>query len=241
MGKPTVVCSSRPSSNRDRWSLIVPCQSGGLLHTSATDSTRYYNSVPRISTEWQSVDRLATDLGIISAVSVTEVQTPTNSFGDCKTELVAACISVGQLKIAQGPFHCGGSPSRWKWEGKTSAKILRPGEVTGNPVVITDYGSDKTRLDLLVPSAEGGIFHFISTQSTPDDWHMIGRVAFPQNIPPASCLSFHSQPKSWDKLRSFYALVQIHGRLYYVKTTSDVFPWYDARLDPIVRPGSFFK
>ncbi|KAI2464639.1 hypothetical protein F4781DRAFT_412414 [Annulohypoxylon bovei var. microspora] len=229
-GKPTVVRSSRTSSDNHRWSLVVPCQSGGLLHTSATDSRSYDNSV---STKWEAVDHLATDLGIISAVSVTAVHEHTNGY---KTELVAVCISRGQLNVVQGPFRC---PDRWKWEGKTSTRILHPGEVTGNPVLITDRNCDgKTQLDLLVPSAEGGIFHFVRMQSAPNDWHMIGRVAFPQNIPPASCLSFHSRTVPYSA-RELYALVQIRGRLYHVKTTSNKLPWRTALLNPIVQPGPF--
>ncbi|KAI1374877.1 hypothetical protein F4677DRAFT_425269 [Hypoxylon crocopeplum] len=236
-GKPTVVRSSKPFDSSDRWSLVVPCQSGGLLHTSATDSRSYNNSV---STEWEAIDHLATDLGIISAVSVTAVHNSTSCSAGDETELVAVCISRGQLNVVQGSFRLDSYPPRWKWEGKTSTRILHPGEVTGNPVLITNGKIRETQLDLLVPSAEGGIFHFVRTQSAPNDWHMIGRVAFPQNIPPASCLSFHSRPDTYGK-RELYALVQIGGRLYHVKTTSNQFPWYNARLNPIVQPGPFVE
>lgn len=241
-GKPTVVQSRRNAyGSSDLWSLVIPCQSGGLLHTSATDSTGSYNK--SVSTKWEAVDHLATDLGIISAVSVTAVHNSTGSgfSTDDTTELVAACISRGQLNVVQGSFHRDGYPGRWKWEGKTSTRILHPGEVTGNPVLITDCGyHGNNQLDLLVPSAEGGIFHFVRTRSAPNDWHMIGRVAFPQHIPPASCLSFHSRPEAYGK-RELYALVQTCGRLYHVKTTSSTLPWYNARLNPIVRPGPFFE
>lgn len=98
----------------------------------------------------------------------------------------------------------------------------------------------KTQLDLLVPSARGGIFHFVRTQSAPNDWHMIGRVAFPQNIPSASCLSFYSRPGRYGAPRTLYALVQIHGRLYHVKTTDGKLPWRNACLNPIMHPGPFF-
>ncbi|KAI1204355.1 uncharacterized protein F4807DRAFT_334659 [Annulohypoxylon truncatum] len=244
-GKPTVV-QSKNVRNSERWSLVVPCQSGGLLHTSATYSTSYDNSM---STVWGAVDHLATDLGIISAVSVTAVHSLVDRSINFKTELVAACISRGQLNVVQGSFglnedlgRWGGYDSDWKWEGKTSTRILHPGEVTGNPVLITglNYDTSETQLDLLVPSAEGGIFHFFRMQSAPNDWHMIGRVAFPQNIPPASCLSFHSRSEISSK-GELYALVQIGGRLYHVKTTNDKLPWYNACLNPIVHPGPFFE
>ncbi|KAI0893463.1 hypothetical protein F4806DRAFT_475909 [Annulohypoxylon nitens] len=235
MGKPAVVRSTKSSAHSDRWNLVVPCQSGGLFHTSANDATECGRSV---STNWEAADHLATDLGIISAVSVTVVYTDSTSYSNYKTELVAVCISGGQLNVVQGPFHHNGYPSRWRWEGKASARILHPGEVTGNPVVITH--SSKTQLDLLVPSAEGGIFHFVRTPSAPNDWHMIGRVAFPQNIPPASCLSFHRRYNYYREPCELFALIQICGRLYYVKTTGDKFPGYNAHLNPIVHPGPFF-
>ncbi|KAI2635701.1 hypothetical protein GGS26DRAFT_509371 [Hypomontagnella submonticulosa] len=228
-GKPTVVQSTMAYNDSNRWSLVVPCQSGGLLHTSAMD----YDS--SMSTKWEAVDHLATDLGIVSAVSVAAVHNST----DGNTELVAACISRSQLNVVQGPFLCDGRPYRWRWEGKTSTRILHPGEVTGNPSLTADR-KRKDQFDLLVPSAEGGIFHFVCTRSAPNDWHMIGRVAFPQNIPPASCLSFHRWSDNYDR-RKLYALVQTGGRLYYVKTTSDKLPWYDARLYPVVQPGPFFE
>ncbi|KAI1099458.1 hypothetical protein F4804DRAFT_83512 [Jackrogersella minutella] len=226
-GTPTVVRSGYTPDCGEQWSLVVPCQSGGLLHTSATYPTSYYHSV---TIRWEAVDHLATDLGIIPAVSVTAVY---NYFGNSKTALVAVCISKGKLNVVQGSF-CSN-----KWAGKTSTRILHPGEVTGNPVLITDDTcSSRPQLDLLVPSAEGGIFHFVRTFPAPD-WHMIGRVAFPQNIPPASCLSFHSWRSIYEE-RKLYALVQIGGRLYHVKTTNDRLPWLNSRLYPIVQPGPFF-
>ncbi|KAI1451799.1 hypothetical protein F4805DRAFT_450061 [Annulohypoxylon moriforme] len=233
-GKPAVVRSDAYSSGHRR-SVVVPCQSGGLLHTSGIDTASYDNFV---LTKWEAVDHLATDLGIISAVSVAAIH---KFFSSYETELVAVCISRGQLHVVQGPFRCEGIPypfRRWKWEGKTSTRILHPGEVTGNPMLTThrNYG-DEEQLHLLVPSADGGIFHFVRTQSAPNDWYMAGRVAFPQNIPPASCLSFHSRKGT----RELYALVQIHGRLYHVKTTNDGLPWYNACLNPIEYPGPFFE
>lgn len=222
-GNPTIVQARNAHDSNDRWSLVVPCQSGGLLHTEATHS---YSS-----TGGRAVDHLASDLGIISAVSVTAIRKSIDMTTNYEIELVAVCISRGQLNVVQGPFN------GWKWEGKTSTRILHPGEVTGNPMLITDRNN---QLDLLVPSAEGGIFHFIRTQSAPNDWHMIGRVAFPQNTPPASCLSFHSRNIT-SRTRELYALVQTCGRLYHVKTTSNELPWYNARLNPIVQPGPFFE
>ncbi|KAI4865863.1 hypothetical protein F4820DRAFT_418854 [Hypoxylon rubiginosum] len=249
-GKPTVVkSSSNTLGSSDRWSLVVPCQSGGLLHTSTTALRSIEPDLPfsmnskscnnSASTEWEDADHLVTDLGIISAVSVTAVHNSIGDTTDSKTELVAVCISRGQLNVVQGPFREDDS-SGWKWEGKTSTRILHPGEVTGNPVLITDRNHDKNQLDLLVPSAERGIFHFVRTQSAPNDWHMIGRVAFPQNIPPASCLSFHCR-RITSKTRVLHALIQICGRLYHLQTVSNELPWYNARLEPIVQPGPFFE
>ncbi|XDG04479.1 hypothetical protein ABKA04_004094 [Annulohypoxylon sp. FPYF3050] len=232
-GNPTVVGTRSGQSSSDRWSLIVPCQSGGLLHMTGTNSISSYGSPA--STNWEAVDHLATDLGIISAVSVTVVYDLVKIMPG---KLVAVCISSGQLNVVEGSFCQYGS--RRKWDGKTSARILHPGEVTGNPVLITDRHNGETQLDLLVPSAEGGIFHFVCAQSAPNDWHMIGRLAFPQNIPPPSCLSFYSLPVTYKK-RELYALVQICGLLYHIKTTNDKFPWHNARLNPIVYPGPFFE
>ncbi|KAI1774092.1 hypothetical protein F4818DRAFT_420832 [Hypoxylon cercidicola] len=229
-GKPTVVGTR---DKLERWSLVVPCQSGGLLHASAsaTYSKRPYNN--SVSIKWDAVDHLATDLGIISAVSVAEVRS--------KRELVAVCISRGQLNVIRSSPNHDVYHMSWKWEGKTSARIIHPGEVTGNPVLITGCNDmSETQLDLLVPSAEGGIFHFVRTRSAPNDWHMVGRVAFPQNIPPAPCLSFHYRCITRGT-RELYALVQTGGRLYHVKTTNDERPWHNARLNPIVQPGPFFE
>ncbi|KAI2601824.1 hypothetical protein GGR54DRAFT_645655 [Hypoxylon sp. NC1633] len=233
-GTPTVVRTSTGRSS-DRWSLVVPCQSGGLLHTSATYSRSYGNSV---STEWSVVDRLAADLGIISAVSVTAIPNRNGPYSTETTELVAVCISRGQLNVVQGSFRKGNS-SRWNWEGKTSTRILHPGEVTGNPVLIIDPYDGRNQLDLLVPSAEGGILHFLRTKSAPNDWHMIGRIAFPQNIPPASCLSFRRSGTGGNGKRDLYALIQISGRLYHVTTTDNKCAWYNSSLKPIVHPGPF--
>ncbi|KAI0116193.1 hypothetical protein F4776DRAFT_637099 [Hypoxylon sp. NC0597] len=238
MGKPAVVQTNvedmYPSVHR--WSLVVPCQSGGLLHTSATDRMSSENS---LSTEWGFIDHLALDLGIISAVSVTAVPKTANH---STAELVAVCISRGQLNVVQGPYHHEFYLGRWRWDGKTSTRISHPGEVTGNPMLITGDTrySDKNQLDLIVPSVEGGVFHFVRSQSAPNDWHMIGRIAFPQNIPPASCLSFHSRSDTYGN-RELYGLVQICGRLYHVKTTNKELPWYNARLNPIVQPGPFLE
>ncbi|OTB08305.1 hypothetical protein M426DRAFT_316932, partial [Hypoxylon sp. CI-4A] len=228
-GNPAVVRSSHSYSSYDQWSLVVACQSGGLLHTSATNSPSYNKSV---STRWEAVDHLATDLGIISAVSIVAID-KSSTFSDGEIELVAVCISRGQLHVVQGSFI-----NQRKWEGKTSTRILHPGGVTGNPVLIANHVRAH-QLDLLVPSAEGGIFHFVRTQSAPNDWHMIGRVAFPQNIPPASCLSFNSRFATHGT-HELYALVQICGRLYHVKTTSNILPWHNSRLNPIEQPGPFF-
>ncbi|KAI0890675.1 uncharacterized protein GGS22DRAFT_151560 [Annulohypoxylon maeteangense] len=225
-GSPTIVQNRRPYSNGDCQSLFVPCQSGGLLHTPLT----YLKSH---EIEFGAVNHLGTELGIISTISVIMVDDDIAS-SNYKTNLVAICISGGQLNVIEG------SSSYGSWNGKTS-RILHPGEVTGNPVLIADSNNGRTtQFDLLVPSAEGGIFHFIRTESAPNEWHMIGRIAFPQDIPPATCLSFHSRQFSRGK-RELYALIQIGGRLYHIKTSDNGRPWSDARLNPIVYPGPFFE
>ncbi|KAI0387026.1 hypothetical protein F5Y04DRAFT_75357 [Hypomontagnella monticulosa] len=234
-GKPAVVRTNSTSVGNDQWSLVIPSQSGGLLHKSATNFGSYNEYV---STRWGDVNHLATDLGIISAVSVAAVKYRTTYNSDEETDLVAVCISSGQLNVVQGPL-CRDAFRDRMWKGKTSTRILHPGEVTGNPELITDARCGKAQLDLLVPSTEGGIFHFVCMRSAPNDWHMIGRVAFPQNIPPASCLSFHSRSDTY-WTHELYALIQIGGRLYHVKTTNERLPWCNARLNPVVKPGPFF-
>ncbi|KAI0180451.1 hypothetical protein GGR52DRAFT_588058 [Hypoxylon sp. FL1284] len=128
-------------------------------------------------------------------------------------ELVAVCISKGQVYIVQGPLLRNGRPSPSKWDGRVSAMIQHPGEVTGNPVLITGpYRGfdDPSQLDLLVPSADGDIFHFARTNY---DWRFVGRIGLPQGIPRVPCLSFHSRTDA-NNQRKLYVLLQLGGRLY---------------------------
>lgn len=235
-GTPAVASSDRYDSQR--WSLVVPCQSGGLLHTSTNGSSSsgsYYSE----KKFWEPVDHVAKDLGIISSVSIAATRHKTgNGYGSPeKTGLVMVCVASGRLHTAEGEFSQSSSrySSSIKWEAKAPTRILHPGEVTGNPMLIkNDSGK---QLDLLVPSAEGGIFHFVRTVSTPGEWHMIARIAFPQGLPAAACLAIRSE-RFYDT-RHFRALIQSGGQLYYVTTTESSKPWSGSYLQPIVSPGPF--
>ncbi|KAI0434592.1 hypothetical protein F5Y09DRAFT_235870 [Xylaria sp. FL1042] len=228
-GTPAVASSSQ------RWNLVVPCQSGGLLHTSTNGSSisRSYSSERRF---WEPVDHVAKDLGIISSVSIAAIRHKTRyRYGSPEDkDLVMVCVASGRLHTAEGELsQLSFRPV--KWEAQAPTRILHPGEVTGNPMLIKNGSEDQ--LDLLVPSAEGGIFHFVRTASTPDEWHMIARVAFPQGLPATSCLAFHSD-RSYS--RDFRALIQSGGQIYYVTTTESSKPWSGSYLRPILSPGPFF-
>lgn len=231
-GTPAVV-SSNGGYDSQRWSLVVPCQSGGLLHTSTNGSSSsgsYYSA----KNFWEPVDHVAKDLGIISSVSIAAIRHETvyRYSSPKKTDLVMVCVASGRLHTAEGEF----SQSSIRWEAQAPTRIIHPGEVTGNPMLIKK--EREKQLDLLVPSAEGGIFHFVRTASTPDEWHMIARIAFPQGLPAASCLAFHFVERHYDT-RRFRALIQSGGQLYYVTTTESSQPWSGSCLQPIVSPGPF--
>ncbi|KAI0517859.1 hypothetical protein F5B22DRAFT_602730 [Xylaria bambusicola] len=227
-GTPAVTSSGGWDSQR--WNLVVPCQSGGLLHTSTKGSSE--------KMLWEPIDHIAKDLGFISSVSVATIQRNSGSlygYSFEKTDIVMVCVARGRLhtaegKLAQSPS---GYSSPLKWEAQAPTRILHPGEVTGNPMLIKKDSANQ--LDLLVPSAEGGIFHFIRTASTPDEWHMIACITFHQGLPAASCLAIHSNT-SYGK-RKFRAVIQSGGRLYYVMTTESAKPWSGSYLRPIVSPG----
>ncbi|KAI1175541.1 hypothetical protein F4777DRAFT_549667 [Nemania sp. FL0916] len=246
-GAPAV--ASNGEYNSRWWSLVVPCQSGGLLHA-------YMDGVPSSDSYYYwgrhlpPVDHVAQDLGIISSVSIAVIETQ-SGYGNYdptkKTNIVMVCVASGRLHTAQGERLWSSGPANWKAQAPT--RIPHPGEVTGNPTLIRKHIDDRHyQLDLLVPSAEGGIFHFVRTMSTPDEWHMIARIAFPEAVPAASCLASHDGYRytssyytySYSSVNQFRALIQSGGRLYYTTTRrSDSIPWSRSSLRPIVSPGRF--
>ncbi|KAI0183839.1 hypothetical protein EV127DRAFT_445996 [Xylaria flabelliformis] len=154
--------------------------------------------------------------------------------------IVAVCVVSARLHTLEGIFEWYSgyySSSSYEWKAQASTMISHPGEVTGNPVLINS-GPFKNQLDLLVPSAEGGVFHFIRTDSTPNEWHMIARVAFPLSLPLASCLAMNVDRPAYQR-GEFKALVQSGGRIYQVKTYEGTNPWSGSYLKPIVAPGPF--
>lgn len=234
-GTPAVATTDDHLGRPQRWNLIVPCLSGGLLHTWTTGPSSSSSAYSRRE-EWQPVDLIATNLGVISAVSIATIGNP-SSYEPQKIGIVAACIASARLHIIEENKTAGGYYSQpWKWKAQASIRIHHPGEVTGNSVLAT---TRTNQLDLLVPSAEGGIFHFVRTTSTHDEWHMIARIIFPQGLPAASCLAFNAFSEDIYQPRQFRAMVQSGGQLYMVKTRESSRPWSGSDLIPIVRPGPF--
>ncbi|KAI1133788.1 hypothetical protein F5Y10DRAFT_260109 [Nemania abortiva] len=225
-----------------RWSLVVPCQSGGLLHTSIAYSSTTGLTSPgyRYSSEkdWEKVDHVATELGVISAASITTNCTQGDEYGNKCIRIIAACVAGARLHVLEGQFAMeSGYSSMFTWRAQASTRVNHPGEVTGNPVLITEEG--KGQLDLLAPSTEGGIFHFVRTASAPDEWHMIARITFFQGLPMTSCLAVTRTPTKYGQAIYFRALVQSGGQLYQVKTYESANPWSGSYLKPIVTPGPF--
>lgn len=224
--------------------VIVPCPSGGILYTADLCSTNFH-SYDRPS--WELPIRLAKHLGIVSAVSVASETASkpgnTGTYSGYTTDIAAVCIAKARLYSIDGVFE---RPSRYSnestWKDPKYIRIQHPGEVTGNPVLITHQNQDVMgyQLDLLVPSAEGGVFHFIRTATTPDEWHMIGRINFPTGIPIASSLAFwrdnQGQNYHHPKHRAF---VQCGGRLYLIQTPVGARPWVGSQLHPVSGPGPF--
>lgn len=232
--------------------LVVPCESGGLLCTSTESSrliTTSYGGRTSVSDKvWTAPEHVAKDLGIISAVSVTAVETLTPYYQPKDIQLLAVLIVRGCLHIVEGPYVIKppqssyyGSKSENKWEIKTSDKIQHPGEVTGNPELMSQPTSGKYQLDLIVPSAEGGVFHFVRTPSSAGEWHMIGRIIFPQGIPLAACLTCARQKESsYGSIMEFRALIQSGGRLFQARTDNLARrPWSACSLKSILGPGPF--
>ncbi len=223
--------------DKERWSLVVPCQSGGLLHTSTTGPCSSSHDVSK-QDEWAPVDHVAADLGVISAVSIAAVHTREYEWDEgFDIDIVAVCIASARLHTVEGRFEASEKkPRHLKWKAQTSTRIHHPGEVTGNPVLVKRRTD---QLDLLVPSTERGVFHFIRTTSTPDEWHMIARITFPEGIPTVSCLGFTCIRGRSPKPRRFRALVQSRGRLYNLRSHKGSNPWSRSSLKQIVVPGPF--
>lgn len=146
-GTPAVATTHDGNCNPQRCNLVVPCLSGGLLHTSMSSGSRY----------WEQVDHIATNLGVISAASIVAAPKKLGlSLND--KDIVVVCVACARLYTVEGNFaDKSGYSSRWK--AQTPTIIHHPGGVTGNPVLATKAW--KNQLDLLVPLAEGGVFHFV--------------------------------------------------------------------------------
>lgn len=225
----------------ERWCLVAPCQTGGILYTSRN---RCGDSPS--STAWQAwkfAHKVAAHMGIVSAVSavgahVSKLTGKCNSFGENTPVIVAACITSGQLRSVEWPLKQ--PPVPGGLENPKSIRVHHPGEVTGNPVLIRkEINSPRNcTFDLLVPSAEGGIFHFIKTPTSPDEWHMVARVSFPPEIPIVSSLACSRLNNStYGSRPEFRAHVLCGGRLYVIETSERYSPWYGSRLCPIEGPG----
>ncbi|KAI1352862.1 hypothetical protein F5Y01DRAFT_324116 [Xylaria sp. FL0043] len=224
-GTPAVAVAEMDSyHSSEQQNLFVPCQSGGLLHTWTYGGK-----------DWQSVDHVAKELVVISAVSGARSWRNT---GNSDVDILAVVVARGRLHAVEGRF---GRDAVYyhltnKWIAPKSTRINHPGEVTGNPALVR---GERTQLDLLVPSAEGGVFHFVRTASTPDEWHMIARIAFPQGLPAASGLAANKIKLSWEGRRLFRTVIQTGGQLYYATTHEGSELWLRSYLKPIVAPGPF--
>lgn len=223
---------------------IAPCRSGGMLYTSTIRYQDSHYGPPKQG--WEPANQVAAHLGIISAVSVAATHSDktgsSSMFSDRNTDIVAVCIANSRLHSIEGPFEERSYHRKNTWQGPKSIRIEHPGEVTGNPVLLSsriDTGRVYYQLDLLVPSAEGGVFHFMRTVSTPDQWHMIGRISFPTGVPIASSLACARLPDRYSERYNLHAFVQCGGRLYLVKTNEGAYPWAGSQLYPIEGPGPF--
>ncbi|KAI0429152.1 hypothetical protein F5Y09DRAFT_311159 [Xylaria sp. FL1042] len=151
-------------------------------------------------------------------------------------DVLAVVIASGRLHTVEGrtrrESEC--CPATSGWRASEPTRIHHPGEVTGNPVLM---GSSGAQVDLLVPSAEGGVFHFVRPASTPDERHMIAHMAFSHCLPAASCIVSNRSQSSWGCTKHFSAVIQTGGRLYHVTTNAGSKPWLGAYLKPIVAPG----
>lgn len=220
------------------WCIIAPCESGGILYTSTQPSQRLcYGGPTQI---WESAKQIAAHVGIISAVSViaTHTRKPGSYYSfdsETDTGIVTVCIASARLHSIEWPLERRSAPGKEGWESPKCIRVQHPGEVTGNPVLVKNdtHGARDCNLDLLVPSAEGGIFHFVRTPTSPDEWHMVGRVKFPSGVPMASSLTCARLG------REFRAHVQCGGRLYLIESVRGTFQWAGCQLYPIEGPGPF--
>lgn len=195
----------------------------------------------------EPVNPVAAHVGIISAVSVVATYTKKPSsysdFGSkAATGIVTACVVSARLHSIEWSLEQLPISGKKGWESPKCTRIQHPGEVVGNPVLLRLDNRDvkDCSLDLLVPSAEGGIFHFIRTPTSSDEWHMIGRIKFPSGLSMVSSLTCARLGNSSYSLRSeFCAYVQCGGRLYLIKTLEGPFPWVGCQLYPIEGPGPF--
>ncbi|KAH9892386.1 hypothetical protein F4778DRAFT_772796 [Xylariomycetidae sp. FL2044] len=171
-----------------------------------------HRTLKELST-WMSMRHIAASLGVVSAVSV-------------------AKITGG---LVAGPFE----EHNHNWKADSSMKIHHPGKVVGNPVLISSKEARQLdQLDLLVPSAEGSLFHFVRMSSMTDEWHMIARIVLPHGFSHASCLAFSRE--IWDtfsRATELCAHVQCDGQLYRIKTPEDSTPWSRSCWILIVVPG----
>ncbi|KAI1428896.1 hypothetical protein F5Y12DRAFT_799983 [Xylaria sp. FL1777] len=239
-GTPAVASLQQTSIHPQRLSLVVPCQAGGLLHVTMTYPSSA--SVPYFTRpgEWGPVDHVAKQLGVISAISIAVKHDFEESWvRKSAVYIVAVVIAGARLHTVEGAFgqEYDSCSRPCKWDAQAPTRINHPGEVSGNPMLIKDAESDQ--LDLLVPSAEGGVFHFVRTKSAPNEWHMIARITLPQGLPIASCLSFYSFDVRGPDPRQFRAVIQSGGQLYYLKSHESPNPWVGSQLKPIMMPGPF--
>ena len=236
------ICKGSGYSTSQGCSLVVPSKTGGLLHASTIRLSSESRTSRETKTEWGPVDHVAANLGIISAVCITAFYTIIDN-GDSSSvriDIVAVCIVQGRLHSVEGFLSNADSlysPPQWK--GGITARIHHPGEVTGNPTLLNVRKPDarQDQLDLLVPSAEGGIFHFVRIPSTLDEWHMIGRIGFPSGLPAAGSLTFFRYENDFDVEAKLRAALQIGGKLYIIHTKAGCSPWAGCLLNPVTGPG----
>ncbi|KAI1176426.1 hypothetical protein F4777DRAFT_577924 [Nemania sp. FL0916] len=241
-----------------QWSLVVPCAKGGLIYTSTNCRWVEPGVLPY---PWTPGEHVATDLGVVSAVTIANISA-TALFSDGPrrevNKLVAVCISHGRLYTVQGYLKNTSEDKTTppKWNVRTTKAIVHPGKVTGNPVLTEKFSEQQ--LDLLVPSTDKDIFHYIHSASVPDEWHMIARITLPWEFAVPSCLSMilfgYTDPEDekcgtsvsgrltdpWpNRDGELRALIGSGGRLYHITTPIVASPWSQSRLRQIATPGPF--